>query len=122
MTHMLPHTHVPMQLLSVGDLVSVCCCGGGGGGPCFRVPQVRVFSSPVSLEEYPSAAKMPLEDVVAIMLGDLQRIRLYAPPHGDFQIAQHIPDDVWAAFEFLAHDPQVRARHPRFQMNLISKK
>jgi hypothetical protein len=39
------------------------------------------------------------DDVVSIMVGDLQRIRLY--PQKGFQIAQHIPDDVWHAYESL---------------------
>ena len=39
------------------------------------------------------------DEVVSIMVGDLQRIRLY--PEMGFQIEQHIPDDVWSAFEEL---------------------
>ena len=38
-------------------------------------------------------------DVIGIMVGDLQRIRDY--PARGFQIAQDIPDDVWAAYEEL---------------------
>lgn len=38
-------------------------------------------------------------DVVGIMVGDLQRIKLY--PALGFQIAQEIPDEVWQAFEGL---------------------
>ena len=38
-------------------------------------------------------------DVVSIMVGDLQRIRVYAEK--GFQIPQEIPDDVWDAFEEL---------------------
>ena len=38
-------------------------------------------------------------DVVSIMVGDLQRIRLY--PEKGFQIPQEIPDDVAAAFDRL---------------------
>lgn len=38
-------------------------------------------------------------DVISIMVGDLQRVRLY--PDKGFQIPQHIPDDVWAAYEEL---------------------
>jgi hypothetical protein len=41
------------------------------------------------------------EDVVAIMVGDLQRIRLYADK--GFQIPQEIPASVWAAYEALVH-------------------
>jgi hypothetical protein len=39
------------------------------------------------------------DDVVAIMVGDLQRIRCY--PAKGFQIHQDIPDDVWRAYEEL---------------------
>ena len=42
---------------------------------------------------------MSADDVVSIMVGDLQRIRLY--PQKGFQIAQDIPDDVWHAYESL---------------------
>ncbi len=50
------------------------------------------------LTEYSNEALSP-EDVVGIMVGDLQRIRIY--PAKGFQIPQHIPDDVWAAYEEL---------------------
>lgn len=39
------------------------------------------------------------DDVISIMVGDLQRIKLY--PERGFQIAQEIPADVWNAFEEL---------------------
>ena len=38
-------------------------------------------------------------DIISIMVGDLQRIRLY--PDRGYQIPQEIPDDVWTAFEAL---------------------
>lgn len=50
------------------------------------------------LDRYSNAAIAP-RDVVGIMAGDLQRIRSY--PAKGFQIEQHIPDEVWAAFEEL---------------------
>ena len=34
-----------------------------------------------------------------MMMGDLQRIKLY--PEKGFQVYQEIPDDVWAAYEEL---------------------
>jgi uncharacterized SAM-binding protein YcdF (DUF218 family) len=37
--------------------------------------------------------------VISIMVGDLQRIRLY--PARGFQIAQEVPDTVWAAYQAL---------------------
>jgi uncharacterized SAM-binding protein YcdF (DUF218 family) len=50
------------------------------------------------LEHY-SNEELSREDVISIMVGDLQRIRLY--PDRGFQIPQRIPDDVWAAYEQL---------------------
>jgi len=50
------------------------------------------------LDEYAHSALTP-EDVVAIMVGDLQRIKLY--PEKGFQIPQEIPASVWAAYEEL---------------------
>ena len=38
-------------------------------------------------------------DVIGIMVGDLQRIKLY--PELGYQISQEIPDDVWRAYEEL---------------------
>ncbi|PIP31221.1 hypothetical protein COZ22_02320 [bacterium (Candidatus Howlettbacteria) CG_4_10_14_3_um_filter_37_10] len=39
------------------------------------------------------------EDCINIMVGDLQRIKIY--PEKGFQIYQEIPEDVWGAFEEL---------------------
>jgi uncharacterized SAM-binding protein YcdF (DUF218 family) len=64
--------------------------------------QVCVTSPQVSFDEYLSTytnAELSTEDVVSIMVGDLQRIRLYA--ERGFQISQEIPSDVWAAYEEL---------------------
>jgi uncharacterized SAM-binding protein YcdF (DUF218 family) len=61
-----------------------------------------VTSPPVSFDEYLarySNEALTTDDVIGIMTGDLQRIRLY--PQLGFQIEQHVPDDVWAAFEEL---------------------
>jgi hypothetical protein len=40
-----------------------------------------------------------MERVINIMVGDLQRIRIY--PAKGFQIPQDIPDEVWTAYERL---------------------
>jgi uncharacterized SAM-binding protein YcdF (DUF218 family) len=64
--------------------------------------EVRVTSPRASLDEYLrdySHESMTPADVVSIMVGDLQRIRLY--PERGFQIPQDIPVDVWAAYEEL---------------------
>ena len=58
-----------------------------------------VTSPQVSFEEYLrqySNETLSPDDVVSIMVGDLQRIRLY--PEKGFQIPQDIPDDVWDAY------------------------
>ena len=52
------------------------------------------------LAEYANRS-LSVSDVVSIMVGDLQRIKLY-PSHG-FQIEQEIPDEIWKAFELLVH-------------------
>jgi uncharacterized SAM-binding protein YcdF (DUF218 family) len=61
-----------------------------------------VTSPQVSFDEYLARyanAALSREDVISIMVGDLQRIRIY--PARGFQIPQEIPDDVWAAYEEL---------------------
>ncbi len=63
---------------------------------------IVVTSPRVSLDEYLSTYsndQLSRDDVISIMVGDLQRIRLYAEK--GFQIPQEIPESVWAAFEEL---------------------
>ena len=60
--------------------------------------KLLVTSPQISFEDYPNE-EIPMEKVINIMVGDLQRIREY-PPKG-FQVYQEIPDDVWDAFEKL---------------------
>ena len=62
-------------------------------------PAICVTSPRVSLDHYLRGyanEALSADDVISIMVGDLQRIRLY--PEMGFQIPQPIPDDVWAAF------------------------
>ncbi len=63
-------------------------------------PQKKlVVTSPqISFEEYPNE-EIPMERVINIMVGDLQRIKMY--PAKGFQVYQEIPEEVWAAFEEL---------------------
>lgn len=64
--------------------------------------QVVVTSPRVSLDEYLarySNEELSTDDVISIMIGDLQRIKVY--PAKGFQIHQDIPDDVWAAYDEL---------------------
>lgn len=57
-----------------------------------------VTSPQISFQDYPTEG-IPLERVINVMVGDLQRIRIY--PEKGFQIPQEIPDPVWQAFEQL---------------------
>jgi len=60
--------------------------------------EIFVSSPPVSFMDYPSA-DLPMEKVINIMVGDLQRIKLYAEK--GFQVSQEIPQPVWDAYEQL---------------------
>jgi uncharacterized SAM-binding protein YcdF (DUF218 family) len=59
---------------------------------------VLVTSPQISFKNYPTA-EIPLEKVIQIMVGDLQRIKIY--PQKGFQIEQEIPDNVWRSYEAL---------------------
>lgn len=64
--------------------------------------EVIVTSAPVSFEEYLDQytnRELSSDDVVGIMVGDLQRLKVY--PEKGYQIRQDIPDDVWSAYEEL---------------------
>jgi uncharacterized SAM-binding protein YcdF (DUF218 family) len=64
--------------------------------------EVIVTSPQVSFREYLaeySNRSLSAADVIGIMIGDLQRIKLY--PALGYQIAQDIPYEVWSAFEEL---------------------
>jgi len=64
--------------------------------------EVLVTSAQVSFEEYLDQyanRELSVDDVVSIMVGDLQRIKVY--PEKGYQIRQDIPDEVWAAYEEL---------------------
>jgi uncharacterized SAM-binding protein YcdF (DUF218 family) len=60
--------------------------------------QFVVTSPQISFEDYPTA-DITLEQVINIMVGDLQRIKVY--PGKGFQTYQHIPPDVWQAYKKL---------------------
>lgn len=57
-----------------------------------------VTSPPISFTDYPNQ-EVSMAEVISIMLGDLQRIKIY--PAKGFQTYQAIPDEVWDAFEQL---------------------
>lgn len=60
--------------------------------------EMLVTSPQIPFEDY-ATEEIPLERVINIMVGDLQRIKLY--PQMGFQIYQEIPEDVWSAYERL---------------------
>ena len=63
---------------------------------------VIVTSPQVAFDEYLDSytnKELSVDDVVSIMAGDLQRIKVYAEK--DFQISQDIPPEVWSAYEEL---------------------
>ena len=72
--------------------------------------ELVVTSPQVSFRDYLAEyanRNLTAADVVSIMVGDLQRIKLY--PARGYQIAQEIPDAVWGAFEGL-----VRAGYDKY--------
>lgn len=59
---------------------------------------IVVTSPQIKFEQYPTE-NLPLDKVIQIMVGDLQRIKIY--PEMNFQIAQEIPEEVWKAYRQL---------------------
>ena len=60
--------------------------------------KIVVTSPQIPFEQYPTS-EIPLERVINIMVGDLERIKIY--PEKGFQVYQEIPADVWEAYEKL---------------------
>jgi uncharacterized SAM-binding protein YcdF (DUF218 family) len=78
--------------------------------------ELIVTSPQVSFRDYLAKyanRSLSTADVVSIMVGDLQRIKLY--PARGYQIAQEIPDEVWGAFEGL-----VRAGYDKYLIHKSS--
>jgi uncharacterized SAM-binding protein YcdF (DUF218 family) len=61
-------------------------------------PELQVTSPPIPYHQYPTP-EIPRDLVINILVGDVQRMRLYA--ERGFQVPQPIPDEVWAAWEGL---------------------
>ena len=59
---------------------------------------VIITSPKIPFDEYAND-EIPIEKVISIMVGDLQRIRVY--PERGFQVYQQIPANVWQAYEQL---------------------
>jgi uncharacterized SAM-binding protein YcdF (DUF218 family) len=60
--------------------------------------ELMVTSPQIPFEKYANE-EIPMEKVIHIMVGDLQRIHFY--PGKGFQIHQAIPEEVWDAYERL---------------------
>jgi uncharacterized SAM-binding protein YcdF (DUF218 family) len=66
--------------------------------------EVLVTSPQVSFDEYLTGYAnnaFSKDDVISIMVGDLQRIKVYSEK--GFQIPQEVPEEVWAAYEELVN-------------------
>jgi len=61
-------------------------------------PDLQVTSPPIPYDQYPTP-DIPRELVINILVGDVQRMRVYADR--GFQVPQPIPDAVWSAWEEL---------------------
>lgn len=57
-------------------------------------------SPAVGFDDYPTD-DVPMDTMIALMVGDLQRIDVYASGDTPFQTPQHIPDHVWTAYDAL---------------------
>jgi len=57
-----------------------------------------ITSPPTSFEEYTSG-EVPKQQIISFMVGDLQRIKVYG--ENGIQAPQHIPENVWSAYEEL---------------------
>jgi hypothetical protein len=62
--------------------------------------KVLITSPQLSFDEYPTL-DIPLEMIIHIMVGDLQRIKIY--PGRGFQVHQDIPEAAWNAYLQLVH-------------------
>lgn len=60
--------------------------------------KLLITSPQISFDKY-ATADIPIDKVINIMTGDLQRIKIY--PQRGFQIFQEIPPGVWEAYEKL---------------------
>jgi uncharacterized SAM-binding protein YcdF (DUF218 family) len=60
--------------------------------------RLQVTSPQISFETY-QTEEIPLERVIHIMVGDLQRIKYY--PEKGFQIYQEVPAEIWQVYERL---------------------
>ncbi len=64
------------------------------------LPRITVTSPEVSFADYPDG-HISREAVVNIMVGDLQRLRVYATEERPYQVPVEVPGDVWEAYQQL---------------------
>eukprot|EP00039_Didymoeca_costata_P010777 m.145966 g.145966 ORF g.145966 m.145966 type:complete len:231 (+) comp14959_c0_seq6:220-912(+) len=64
-------------------------------------PEIMMSSMKLSWAKYSTTSEVPQETIANIMVGDLQRVKLYGDAPFNFQIHQQIPQDVWEAYEYL---------------------
>jgi uncharacterized SAM-binding protein YcdF (DUF218 family) len=62
--------------------------------------ELVVSSPPISFEDWIAGGSVSRKHTLDLMVGDLWRIKEY--PAKGFQVEQEIPDDVWAAHDFMA--------------------
>ncbi|WPP50399.1 YdcF family protein [Catalinimonas niigatensis] len=69
----------------------------------FPAKECLISSPPLSYDEYciPTDPEINHERVVHLIVGDLQRIKVYADK--GFQVPQEIPEEVWQAYEGLVN-------------------
>lgn len=65
---------------------------------CWPEKDFIVTSPPISFEDYPDELRSK-EDMINIMVGDLQRVKIYAGK--GWQITQEIPHEVWKTYKRL---------------------
>lgn len=68
----------------------------------WSIEKVMVTSPQINFEEYMKTyceGEITREEIISIMVGDLQRIKIYAQK--GFQVYQDIPQEVWRAYDKL---------------------
>ena len=83
---------------------------GENGELPVKLPPIVCSSQAAGWPEYIIGSKIERNDLIAILVGDLQRIWKYASPPTEFQIPQDVPKEVKEAFDIIAQ---------KFTANLI---
>ena len=83
---------------------------GENGELPVKLPPIVCSSQAAGWPEYIIGSKIERNDLIAILVGDLQRIWKYASPPTEFQIPQDVPKEVKEAFDIISQ---------KFTANLI---